>query len=107
MNITIENMTKNDWEDVANIYKQGIPTKNATFENDCPDWNTWNNNHRPDCRLVAKQNRKILGYAALSNVSGRCVYAGVSEVSIYIDSNFQGQGIGQNLMEELINESEK
>ncbi|ELR68204.1 phosphinothricin N-acetyltransferase [Fulvivirga imtechensis AK7] len=107
MNITIENMIKDNWYDVANIYKQGILTKNATFEKDCPDWNTWDKNHRLDCRFVAKQNEKIVGWAALSNVSGRCVYAGVSEVSIYVDTNFQGHGIGQKLMEELINESEK
>jgi L-amino acid N-acyltransferase YncA len=107
MNIMIENMTKDDWEDVSKIYSQGIQTKNATFEKDCPDWNTWNKNHRTDCRLVAKQNGKIIGWAALSNVSGRCVYAGVSEISVYVDSDFQGQGIGQKLMEKLIKESEK
>lgn len=103
----IENMTKNDWKDVANIYRQGIQTKNATFEKDCPDWNTWDKNHRPDCRFVAKQNGKIIGWAALSNVSGRCVYAGVAEISVYVDSSFQGQGIGQKLIVELITESEK
>lgn len=107
MNIMIENMTESDWQDVATIYKQGIQSRNSTFEKDCPDWKTWNKNHRSDCRLVAKQNGKVIGWAALSNISGRSVYAGVSEVSIYVDSNFQGHGIGRKLMEKLISESEK
>jgi len=107
MNILIEKMTENDWEDAAKIYIQGIQTKNATFEEKCPDWYTWDKNHRTDCRLVAKNNGNVIGWASLANVSGRCVYEGVSEVSIYVDSNIQGQGIGQRLMERLIIESEK
>ena len=100
-------MTEKDWDEVAKIYIQGINTKNATFEKACPDWSTWDKNHRSDCRLVARQLGNIIGWAALSNVSGRCVYSGVFEVSIYIESSFQGQGIGQKLMERLIIESEK
>lgn len=107
MKITIENLTKEYWNDVSNIYMQGILTKNATFEKDCPDWDYWDKNHRPDCRLIEKQNGKTIGWAALSNISGRCVYSGVAEVSIYIDSQNRGQGVGQKLMERLITESEK
>jgi len=100
-------MNYKDWEEVAHIYRQGIQTKNATFEKDCPDWSTWDKNHLTNCRFLARQNRKVIGWAALSSVSVRSVYAGVSEVSIYTDSNFQGQGIGQKLMDKLIIESEK
>jgi phosphinothricin acetyltransferase len=107
MDISIEYMTEDDWNDVSNIYLQGIQTKNATFEKECPDWNYWDKNHRSDCRLIAKQNGVIIGWAALSNISGRSVYSGVAEVSIYIDSNFRGQGVGQILMESIIIESEK
>ena len=49
---------------------------------------------------------KIVGWTALSNVSSRCVYAGVAEVSVYVDSDFRGKGIGNKLMEVLIQESE-
>lgn len=99
MEITIESMTENDWNDVSNIYLQGILTKNSTFEKDTPDWKYWDQNHRSDCRLIAKQNGITIGWAALSNISGRCVYSGVAEVSIYIDSSFRGKGVGQKLME--------
>jgi len=105
-NIVIEQMTEDSWIDVARIYESGIATKNATFEKQVPDWDLWSNSHRKDCRLVAKINNKIVGWAALSNVSSRCVYAGVAEVSVYVDSEYRGNGIGDKLMVSLIKESE-
>jgi phosphinothricin acetyltransferase len=49
----------------------------------------------------------VLGWAALSPVSNRPVYAGVVEVSVYVASKFQGQGIGRALLEALIASAEK
>ena len=100
-------MRPDDWKDVARIYSEGIMTGNATFEMKCPDWDSWDRDHKPECRLVAREGKSVLGWAALSAVSGRCVYAGVCEVSIYIDLQHQGKGIGQLLMEHLIRESER
>lgn len=99
-------MTSEDWGDVSRIYSEGIKTGNATFETSCPDWPTWDKNHRSDCRLVAIINRKIVGWAALSDVSERCVYNGVCEVSIYVNDNFTDQGIGHKLMKKLIEKAE-
>ncbi len=49
---------------------------------------------------------EVLGWAALSKVSSRCVYGGVAEVSLYVGSRFRGQGVGRALLERLIVESE-
>lgn len=104
--IAIQPMTADSWADVARIYESGIETKNATFETKAPDWDTWDIAHRQDCRLIALIDEKIVGWAALSNVSSRCVYSGVAEVSVYIDSDFRGMGVGDRLMSDLISESE-
>ena len=105
-NIPVYKMDENSWNDVARIYRSGIATKNATFENKVPDWTSWDSAHRKDCRLIAKINGKIVGWAALSDVSDRCVYSGVAEVSIYVDTVYWGQGIGDKLLKSLIQESE-
>jgi L-amino acid N-acyltransferase YncA len=105
-NIVIGQMTEKSWLDVARIYESGIATKNATFQTEAPDWDYWDKAHRKDCRLIASINGKIVGWAALSNVSGRCVYAGVAEVSIYVDPGYRGIGVGDKLMVSLIKESE-
>ncbi len=103
----IETMTPGDWERVCAIYLEGISTGHATFDPNTPDWESWNANHLPQCRLVARLDGEILGWAALSPVSGRCVYSGVAEVSVYVARKAQGQGIGSALLSGLITESEK
>jgi phosphinothricin acetyltransferase len=104
--LLIDKMTEENWEDVSRIYNSGIATKNATFEKQVPKWNTWDNSHRKDCRLIAKFGDKIVGWAAISDASDRCVYSGVAEVSIYVDPEFHGRGIGDKLLKSLIEESE-
>jgi L-amino acid N-acyltransferase YncA len=104
--INIEKMSDDLWEDVKRIYLAGIATKNATFEQQSPDWDRWDKAHRKDCRFIARIDNKITGWAALSNISERCVYSGVAEVSIYVDPDYARQGIGDQLMSSLIKGSE-
>ncbi len=99
-------MQATDWNAVAQIYHEGIQTKFATFETQTPSYDTWHATHLQACRLVATINNKVVGWAALSPVSSRCVYGGVAEVSVYIGQEHRGKGIGKSLMEELITESE-
>lgn len=106
MNFEISYMQASAWEEVRAIYLEGIASGIATFETDAPSWEEWDNRHLQDCRLVARQGGRIVGWAALSLVSSRCVYAGVAEVSIYIARRAQKQGIGKALLRRLIEESE-
>lgn len=106
MSIQLEKMTANDWDAVRAIYEEGIATGNATLETNVPDWEKWDAAHIKECRFVAKDNGTIAGWAALTPVSGRCVYAGVAEVSVYIGLKFRGLGLGKLLLNELIKSSE-
>jgi len=107
MTITIRPMAAIDWNAVSNIYSEGISTGFATFEKEIPSYEAWDSAHMKTCRLVAHQDNQILGWAALSPVSSRCVYGGVGEVSVYVGQNSRGMGVGQKLMKALIAESEK
>ena len=91
---------------VAEIYLEGIATGQATFETTAPTWENWDKAHLQTCRIAAFEDGQMLGWAALSPVSGRCVYAGVAEVSVYVSHNFRGKGIGKILLTELIKASE-
>lgn len=100
-------MIKDDWDQVAEIFRQGIETGNATFETQIPSWEKWDSAHIQSCRIVATIENVVIGWAALVPVSSRKVYAGVGEISIYISNRYQGLKIGTRLLERLIDESEK
>jgi L-amino acid N-acyltransferase YncA len=103
----ILNLTSDHFHSVAEIYREGIATGNATFQTDAPSWDEWDKSHLPHSRIVAVDNGDVIGWAALTAVSGRCVYAGVAEVSIYIKATHRGKGLGTQLLQRLITDSEK
>lgn len=121
------------WDAVKAIYEAGLATGNASFQTSAPSWEEWDKAHLAHSRLVAleggvvaldgdavapdgdavapdgelsRDKAVIAGWAALTPVSGRCVYAGVAEVSVYIDARYRGQGVGKLLLQALIEESE-
>ena len=102
----IRNITEKDYPELSRIYLGGIATGNATFQTTALTWEEWNASHMQQCRLYIAEEGEMLGWAALTPVSNRCVYAGVAEVSIYIDQDKRGKGIGSLLMNELITQSE-
>ena len=94
------------WPSVKVIYEAGLATGNASFQTSAPTWEEWDSAHLKHSRLVALDGDTITGWAALTPVSSRCVYAGVAEVSVYIDPSSRGQGVGKALLQALISESE-
>lgn len=103
----ITGMTAADWEGVRAVYLEGITTGDATFETEAPAWERWDASHMEHCRLVARSNNIIAGWAALSPVSARRVYAGVAETSVYVAAGFRGAGVGRALLDALVTCSEE
>lgn len=120
MSYPIVPMPPDLWPAVREIYREGIATGNATFETELPSWEKWDSSHRKNCRLIALEPRdesvpdvlvplygaRVLGWAALSPVSGRLVYAGVAEVSVYVAVAARGRRVGRALLQALVQESE-
>ena len=103
----VRSMSPTDWPAVRSIYEEGIATGNATFQSEAPTWEEWDAAHLRGCRLVAERDGRRVGWAALSGVSSRCVYSGVAEVSVYVAADARGGGIGRQLLEALVAESER
>ena len=103
----IRDMVPSDGNRVVSIYGEGIATGQATFQDEPGTWVSWDEGHMRECRMVATINEEVVGWAGLSNVSNRCVYRGIAEVSVYIADSVKGKGIGKALMETLIEASEE
>ena len=106
MTLSIEKMHPGHWPGVRAVYEEGLATGDATFETEAPEWERWDASHLRACRLVALADGRVAGWAALSPVSAREVYAGVAEVSVYVGAEFRGRGLGRALLEALVRESE-
>lgn len=106
MEPSVERMLPGHWPEVRAVYLEGLATGEATFETEAPEWERWDASHLPACRLVALAGECVAGWAALSPVSARKVYAGVAEVSVYVGAGFRGRGVGRLLLEALVRASE-
>jgi L-amino acid N-acyltransferase YncA len=100
--VRIRAMTPDDWPAVEAIYAEGIATRAATFETEPPDYAAFDASHHSEHRLVAVEDDRVVGWAALAPTSSRACYAGVAESSIYIAECARGTGVGRALMEALL-----
>ena len=103
----IREMRDEDWGTVAEIYKQGLEDGTSTFNTECPSFAEWNEGHLRNCRFVFEEEGKVVGWIALSPTSSRCAYKGCVEMSVYVDRNYRGHGIGTALVNTIIREAEQ
>lgn len=108
MNCRIKTLSVRHYPDVQRIFSEGLKTGMATFETRTKSPEEWEKSMLECCRLGAfSASDELCGWAALSPVSKREVYRGVAEVSVYIAEVCRGRGIGKQLLQALVDCSEK
>jgi len=103
--VTIDELRAEDWAAVARIFEAGLDL--GTFEDAIPSWESWDARYLAAPRLVARENRTVLGWAALAPYSKRTCYRGVVENSIYVAPEARGRGVGRLLLEELVRRADE
>jgi L-amino acid N-acyltransferase YncA/2-polyprenyl-3-methyl-5-hydroxy-6-metoxy-1,4-benzoquinol methylase len=106
--VLIRPMRAADAGQVLAIYQAGLDTGQASFETTAPDWAAFDAGKLPLHRHVAVDaaTGRVVGWAAASAVSSRCVYAGVIEHSVYVDPACHRGGIGAALLAALTGSAE-
>jgi L-amino acid N-acyltransferase YncA/2-polyprenyl-3-methyl-5-hydroxy-6-metoxy-1,4-benzoquinol methylase len=106
--VLIRPMRAADAGGVLAVYQAGLDTGQASFETVAPAWEVFDAGKLPLHRHVAADaaTGRVLGWTAASPVSGRCVYTGVIEHSVYVDPGQQRRGIGGALLAALIASSQ-
>ena len=106
--VSVRPMTSADASQVLAIYQAGLDGGEASFETQAPTWEAFDAKLLPAHRHVAADGTsgQVLGWAAVSGVSDRCVYAGVVEHSVYVAPAARGRGVGAVLLRALIGSTE-
>lgn len=106
MELNIRLASLSDMKSVTEIYNQGIEDRIATLETrlrnteDMEEWYLGRSN-RHKVIVIEDSNKNILGWASLNVFNSRKCYAGVADISIYIDRKLRGKGLGKLLLLKL------
>ncbi|EDL66441.1 hypothetical protein BSG1_03775 [Bacillus sp. SG-1] len=94
-----------DIDRILTIYNQGIEDRVATLETEPKDRTymaEWLKAHQGRYTgIVAELEGEVIGWASLNPYSPRKAYAGVADISVYIERNSRGKGIGRKLLSSL------
>ena len=102
--LTVRAAGQADAAAIARIYNDGIEERSSTFETaprsieDVLEWLTAGERLPV---VVAEGDDGVLGWARILAYSTRPAYAGVGEVSVYVDRTARGRGVGRRLLEEI------
>jgi L-amino acid N-acyltransferase YncA len=109
--ITIRRAGPADVPAITEIYNEAILTTTATFDIEPKsaaermDWFQSHDERHPV--LVAMVDGTVAGWASLSSWSNRSAYADTAETSFYVQSTYQGRGVGRRLKTAIIEEARR
>ena len=112
LEITFRDATLEDLPTIVGIYNTTIPSRMVTADTEpvtVEDRLKWFHEHSPEKRplWVVETNGKICGWVSLQSFYGRPAYNATVEISIYLDENFRGHGLGKTVLAKVIEEAPK
>jgi phosphinothricin acetyltransferase len=84
------------------IYNDCIRSGEYAFAAETADFEKWYAGFLPNNRAVAKENGKVIGFAALSPIYRAEYFSGIAAVSVYVEKSRRRLGAGLALLNTLI-----
>lgn len=98
--------SEHDLPEILEIYNESVANSLATFETETQTLDSrrhWFDSH---CEIypliVAEEGGRVLGYSSLSGFQSNCGYRKTAELSVYVEKNHRGKGIGASLLTEIL-----
>ena len=104
--LCIRTATLGDAALICRIYNQGIEDRVATLETEerTPEeraqWLEARGPRHPV--LVAEADAAVVGWASLNTFNPRRAYDHVADLSLYVERDWRGRGVGRRLLEALV-----
>ncbi|MEB3309298.1 MAG: GNAT family N-acetyltransferase [Snowella sp.] len=112
LDLTIRDAISEDLAQIVSIYNANVPSYLATADTEpisVASRIDWFSKHSPQqypLWVVENADQKVIAWLGFQQFYGRPAYQKTAELSIYIDPNFQRQGIGKILLSKAIQESQ-
>ena len=107
---TIRHANERDLAEIVRIYNSTVPGRMATADTEPVmvtsklNWLLAHDRHKRPLWVIEDEN-KIIAWMSFSNFYGRPAYRITSELSIYIDENYRGKGLGKQLLQYAIDKA--
>lgn len=107
MNLIIRDAVETDLPVIIEIYNATVPTRMVTAELEPTNVEArlpWFREHSPEQYpfWVMESDGRVIGWLDFKKFLPRCAYRGTAEISVYVDENFRGRGVGQRLLQHAI-----
>jgi L-amino acid N-acyltransferase YncA len=104
---------RDDLPVIVDIYNSTIASREVTADTEpvsVASREAWFNEHTPERRPLwvihdandVSDHPAVIGWMSYSNFYGRPAYSGTAELSIYIDEDWRGRGLGKYCLEQAI-----
>lgn len=103
--LNFRNASENDLIRIIEIYNSTVPTRMVTADIDFVSVESkqkWFEEHNPTKRplwVVENNLNKIVGWVSFQSFYGRPAYDATAEISIYLDINERGKGLGKLILQ--------
>ncbi len=112
--LVVRRATAADAREIADIYNWAIQERVATFETELRDESTmrqWIGSHDDRhpvlvaVRPAKNEQPEVIAWASLSSYRPRACYDGVGEFSVYVREGERGRGVGNHILNALVDEA--
>ena len=107
------NATQPDLERIVGIYNSTVPTKMVTADTEpvtVESKQKWFEEHNPVNRplwVIENNEKEIIGWVSFQSFYGRPAYDATVEISIYLDTEQRGKGLGKEILQYCIDHAVK